>query len=116
MIAASVSGLAIAALAVPLAGGGHGWTGALWSAAAVVTAPLGALAWRYRDLAVGRTIAMAVIAVDLVVDVVMAASLSHRFPSALWEALKPIAIAWAALWIFWQIPPALAALPRQNAG
>lgn len=108
MIAASMSGLAIAAMAIPLGGAGHGWTGALWSAVAVITAPLGALAWRYRDLDAGRVIARVVIAIDLVADVLLLVSARGGDFASAWRHLAPLVVAWAALWIAWQIPPALA--------
>src|SRR5206468_8085515 len=114
MIAASMSVLAIAALAVPLAGGGHGWSGALWSAFAVITAPLGALAWRYRDVPAGRVIAIVVIAVDVVVDLLLIVSARGDDFDAAWRHLAPIVIVWAALWIGWQVPPAIAALGRKR--
>jgi hypothetical protein len=114
MIAASMSGLLIAALAVILAGGGHGWTGALWSGFAVVTIPLGALAWRYRDVGAGRTIARAIVAMDVLVDAALfLAMLDDDFRTA-WRHLAPIVLIWAALWIGWQVPPMIAALPRKR--
>jgi hypothetical protein len=115
MLAASLSGLAIAALAVPLAGGGHGWMGALWSAFAVITVPLGALAWRYRDVSAGRVIAIVVLVVDGIVDVLLIAATRDGHFAVAWRHLAPIVVAWAALWIGWQIPPALGLMVARRA-
>jgi hypothetical protein len=102
-------GLAVAALIVfpafVISGVGHGWTSpvvaALW---AVPILPLLGVSWTYRHEPLGHSLAIAVVAAAVVLDlVVVIRSLGEvRKLQAVFQEAPAWAGAWVVSWVLWQ--------------
>lgn len=115
LLGAIVSGVVVAFLAVLMGGAGHGWTAAIVSMTAVLTAPLGAAAWLLRS----RGTAFVAVATNLVLDttfVVRTFTEGLEYAAKAVEHMPHVVVAWAALWIGWQVPPVLAAFTPGSTG
>jgi hypothetical protein len=111
LMMATLSGIAVAILAVLIGGGGHGWLTPRFSAGAIVLAPLGAIAWCYRDRPMMRTIARAVTALNLLLDAAVVIGTYReglQYASQAFSNYAPAIMVWAVVWVLWQIPPATA--------
>jgi hypothetical protein len=109
-------GLLVAAFGVIIGAGGHGWVAASVSATALLTAPAGAAAWLLRRSRRGRRVAFIVLAVNGAIDVLFVLfSAREGFAYAV-EAFDHAAfavLAWAALWVGWQLVPVLSLVNRR---
>jgi len=111
LAAAFVSGCVVAIIAIVITAGGHGWTAAMISATAVLTAPAGAAAWSVRHGRHGRTVAAIVTTINAIIDLTLAV-LTWRegfaYVANTFEHLAPLIVAWAVLWLSWQAVPLIA--------
>jgi hypothetical protein len=114
LMMATLSGMAVAVLAVLFGLGGHGWTAARLSASAIVLAPMGAVAWCYRDRRGITKLARAVTLVNVLIDVAIVLLTKDGDLHGALEHFAPAVFIWAALWLLWQILAAAAAAPPRS--
>jgi|GEM_PF-1034655 len=108
-------GIAIGATAlIALAAGGHGWSTSVLSATSILTAPVAVLACFFPNDRARRSIALAAIVANSVVDIlvlVLTAREGFNQVSATWNHMPFRLALWLAAWVALQAIP-LAALRR----
>jgi hypothetical protein len=113
LVVAFVSGCGTATIAILISAGGHGWTAAVISASAVLTAPAGAAAWSVRHDRYGRSIATFVMFINTMIDtefLILTWREGFEYAAETIEHHASLVAVWAALWLIWQAVPVLALL------
>jgi hypothetical protein len=93
-------------LALGLGGAGHGWGAASVSMTSIVGGPAAILGWIYRKKAVGRALSICALIIAIGTDAVLffqTASEGFSYFARVWTSLPEWLLAWACLFLAWQI-------------
>ena len=113
ILLAAIAAAIVAAGAVLMMAGGHGWIAAAFSLTALVTAPAGAVSW----VSHRRGLARAVMIVNAVVDLLFAAAAAKEglgYAANTFSHLAPVVVIWAVLWAGCQTIPVATLLRRDG--
>jgi|SRR6516225_3100951 hypothetical protein len=94
-------GCGIAGLAFLMLGYGEGWVNAIFSSAAIFLAPVAAVAWEYRGRTRGTVLAALAIFPGLLIDLYLVTHTENL--GRIWSLMPLIVVAWAVLWLGWQV-------------
>lgn len=103
LMMATLSGIAVAVLSAFFGVGSQGWTAVRLSASAMLLAPMGAVAWCYRDRAGVTKLARAVTLANVLIDVAIVLLTRDGELQGALEHFAPAVFIWATLWLTWQV-------------
>ena len=113
LVSLSVGGAALIGpvVAVFLAGGGHGWTGAVaYSLSGLVLAPLAVACWMARSRKLARVTGGALVGIAVVADLTLLPLAGDKYFEDTVAAIPQLVIVWFVTWVAWQVVAALAVL------